>query len=96
MLIDGPVDFFNKAEYPDNSPDLYPCEDLGAIVKDRVESKMIHEPAEQRYTRETLLRNIEEVVTEMEFATELFEKLLLSYPRGLDALRLPNGGHTGY
>ena len=96
MLRDRPVDFFNKAEYPGNSPNLDPSENIGAIVKDCVESNMIHEPAQQRYTRETLLRNMEEVVTEMEFATGLFEKLLLSYTSRLDVLRLPNGGHTGY
>ena len=94
MLREGPIDFFSKSEYPGNSPDLNPCEDVGAIVKDRVEGKMVHERGQGRYSRETLVRNIREVLIEMEFSTDLFEKLLLAYPRRIEAVREANGGHT--
>ena len=43
MLRDGPVDFFSKTEYTGNSPDLNPCEDIRAIVKDRMQTRMVHE-----------------------------------------------------
>ena len=29
ILRDGPFDFFEKTQYPGNSPDLNACEDLG-------------------------------------------------------------------
>ena len=93
LLTQGPVDFFNKSEYPGNSPDLNPCEDIGAIIKERVESQLLQEA--QR-NRETLTTVLIDVLQNLQFETDMFAKLLLSYPGRLDALRANNGGHTGF
>ena len=34
------MDFFGNNEWPGSSPDLNACENLGAIVKDRVEKRL--------------------------------------------------------
>ena len=37
------IDFFDQTEWPGNSPDLNAAEHIGAILKDKVEAKMIRE-----------------------------------------------------
>ena len=40
MLKDSQIDFFDNTQWPGNSPDLNPTENLGAIFKDSVESRL--------------------------------------------------------
>ena len=60
---------FSKSEYPGNSPDLNPCEDVGAIIKDRVEARMVPERGESNYDRETLKGVLQEVLESTEYST---------------------------
>jgi len=69
---------------------------LGEIVKDRVERLMHLEQGRGRYSKETLRRNLDLVLTELEFDQELFEDLLCSMPRRLQQVRNSNGGETEY
>ena len=34
------IDLFDTTQWSGNSPDLNPCENVGAIIKDRVEARM--------------------------------------------------------
>ncbi len=96
LLRNGPVDFFSKTEYPGNSPDLNPCEDIGAIVKDHVQAKMALEPDEAKFSIETLTATVQNVLAEMEFSTGLFEGLLLSYRKRLQEVVEADGGQIFY
>ncbi len=49
-----------------------------------------------RYSYETLKTHIEEVLKSLENRTNLFEQLLLSYPKRFEAVRQANGGQTDY
>lgn len=96
LMKDSGIDFFDRTEWPGNSPDLNAAEHLGAIMKDRVESKMIQEQGPNRYLKETLQQHLVDILSEMEFDTELFESLLRSYPSRLRAVRENNGYHTKF
>ncbi len=62
-------------------------------MKDRVEEKMLQEA---NLSTETLLQNIELVLTELEFDTNLFENLLYSLPSRFDAVKAAQGGNTDF
>ena len=94
LLRDGPIDFFEKTQYPGNSPDLNVCEDLGAILKQRVQQKISEYNGENTYSKEVLREMITSVLAEMEHSTDLFEKLLLTYPKRLTAVEEAHGGQT--
>lgn len=96
LLRRSPIDFLSKSEYPGNSPDLNPTEDLGAILKNRVEDLMLKERGVNRYSRQTLMQNLQIVLQDLESDSELFENLLLSYTDRLSAVRSANGGQTSY
>ena len=89
LLKANKIDFFGNSEWPGSSPDLNACENLGSILKKRVESKLT-----------TTNRDLETCLTralgDLEFDTELFVSLLSSYPRRLEAVRQAAGAHTKY
>ena len=43
LLMQSGIDFFNNNEWPGSSPDFNPAEDLEAIIKDRIEDRMLNE-----------------------------------------------------
>ena len=45
---------------------------------------------------ETLAKVMHDVLLNLQFEIELFEKLLLSYPQRLEVLRAGDGDHTGF
>ena len=92
--MDGLVDFFKKTYYPDSSPDLNTCEDLGALLKQRVQQNISEYNGENTYSKEVLREMITSVLAEMEHSTDLFEKLLLTYPKRLTAVEEAHGGQT--
>ena len=89
FLKDKKVDFFGNDEWPGGSPDINVCENLGAILKYRVEEH-IHT------TKEDLQTALNKVLAGMEFDCELFVSLLESYPERLKKVHLAGGGHIGY
>ena len=96
LLRDSGIEFWGNEIWPGNSPDLNAAEHLGAIIKDEVEAKMIQEEGCNRYSIETLKKNLITVLESLENRTELFESLLCSYPAGLKAIRDVGGQHTNF
>ena len=75
---------------------MNPTENLGEIVKDRVEKLMHNETGPGRYSEEILLKNLNMVLQELEFDTDLFKSLLCSMPERLKQVREAEGGHTEF
>ena len=89
LLRNNQVDFFGNDEWPGSSPDLNACENMGAIVKDRVEKRL-------SVSNDDLEAALARVLGDLEFDTELFTSLLESYPARLEAVKKAGGGHTRY
>jgi len=79
LLRESGIDFFNNSEWPGSSSDLNPAKDLGAIIKDRVEDRMLNEEGRGRYSHQTLLSNLQTILRDLEHDSELFAELLLSF-----------------
>ena len=80
--------------WPGNSPDLNPCENVGALLKDKVEKSLHRNP--DCLKKEVLKSAVIQALQSMENDTELFEKLLRSFPERIQAVRTARGGHTDY
>ncbi len=96
MLQDNDVKFLSNDIWPGNSPDLIVAEQIGRIIKEEVEKKMLSESGHSRYLEETLKMHISDVLKNMKTNTDLFETLLCSYPSRLRAVKNANGRHTDY
>jgi hypothetical protein len=96
LFQDNDVKFWGNDIWPGNSPDLNVAEHIRSIIKDEVEKKMLSEAGNNRYLEATLKMHIEDVLTNMEEDTELFETLLCTYPSRLRAVKNANGRHTSY
>ena len=90
------IPFWGNDLWPGNSPDFNPTENLGEIVKNRVEEKMHKEIAPGRYSKETLLQNLDAVLEALEYDEDLFQSLLCSMPERLRQAREAQGGHTNF
>ena len=89
VLRNNQVDFFGNDEWPGSSPDLNACENLGAILKERVEKRLAT-------SNDTLDAALTRILGDLEYDTRLFHSLLESYPARLEAVRKAGGGHTRY
>jgi hypothetical protein len=96
LLNESGIDFWGNDFWPGNSSDLNPAEHIGSIIKDEVGAKMLREDQQNRYSYNTLLNNLREVLISIENDTELFESLLLSYSDRLKAVIEAEGSHTDY
>ena len=96
LLRSNSIDFFDNSQWPGYSPDLNVCENLGAILKDRVEESLSNDPAKSRSSKDGLLEIIEEELHDMSDDTELLQTLLKSYPARLEAVKNAGGYHTKY
>ena len=94
LLIDKGIDFFGNFVRPGNSPDLNPTENLGGIVKQRVEENFFH------FGRSSALQEMKEafsvVIDELSRDPTLLQSLLKSMRRRLDAVQTSGGGYTKY
>lgn len=95
LLRSEGIDFFDATQWPGNSPDLNPCENIGAIIKDKVEAKL-HRMTAGLPIRRQLDNALHAVLREMEYERDLFEKLLRSVPDRLAAVKAARGGHTDF
>ena len=59
LLEDKEVKFWWNSIWPGNSPDMNPAEDIGAIIKDKVEELMTSEYRQNRYNHDILKTNLE-------------------------------------
>jgi hypothetical protein len=57
---------------------------------------IVADVGQNRYSYETLKTHVTEVLKSLENRTDLFEQLLLSYPKRIEAVRKANGEHTDY
>ena len=89
LLKANEIDCFGNNEWPGSSPDLNACENLGSILKGRVENRLLE-------TGGDLQQVLVSVLEELEFDDELFTSLLTSYPTRINAVREAKGGHTKY
>ena len=88
------IQFWGNDLWPGNSPDLNPTENLGEVVKNRVEEKMHKEIGPGRYSEETLLKNLNMVLGGLEHDTDLFGNLLCSMPERLRQVKDAERGPT--
>ena len=96
ILLTNGIDFFDNSQWPGSSPDLNVAENLGAIMKDKTEEALEAFPVSDRSKTAVLKQTLNAVLEEMSKDTELFEKLLKSYPRRMAAVKAANGAHTEY
>lgn len=89
LLKANGIDFFGNSEWPGSSPDLNPCEHLGAILKQRVENRIINGGGSLKVV-------LNEELETLKYDKELFGRLLASYASRLDAVQKANGGPTEY
>ena len=94
LLRNSGIDFFSSSEFPGSSPDLNVCENVGSILKDRVEERTVNYDGIPSLN--DLRREVTEVLREMEFDSQLFCDLLKSYPSRMQAVVQADGGHTKY
>jgi hypothetical protein len=66
LLEDENVKFCGNSVWPDNSPDMNPAENIGAIIKDKVEEQVAREDRRNRYTYHVLKTNPEETLKDFE------------------------------
>ena len=96
LLIANNIDFFDNSQWPGASPDLNAAENVGAILKDRTEELLLKYQPEGRCSASPLAETLHEVLTDMEDDTELFKRLLRSYPCCLAEVRKQHGRATKY
>ncbi|CAF1317657.1 unnamed protein product [Rotaria sordida] len=96
LLEDEAMKFWGYSIWPGNSPDMNPAENIGAIIKDKVEELMSSEDRQNRYNYDILKTNVENILKDLENDTDLFIDLLCSMRKRLDALKAAGGGHTNF
>ena len=96
LLINNNVDFFSNTQWPGSSPDLNVAENVGAILKDRTEEELLKHPSSDRIKPKILSSTLNKVLRSLENDTDLFERLLRSYPTRLAEVRKMNGFATKY
>ena len=73
---------------------MNPAENIGAIIKDKVEELMTSEDRRNRYSYDVLKTNLESTLKYLQDDTDLFINLLYSMRKRFDALEATRGGHT--
>ena len=71
LLEDEDVNFWGNSIWPGNSPDMNPAENVGAIIKDKVEELIGNEDHCDRYNYDELKTNLENMLQDLEDDTEL-------------------------
>ena len=89
LLKENEEDFFGNNEWPGSFPDLNPCENLGAIVKDRGEQCV-------QNAKNELIFALTSVLEGMEFDHICLCLCWESYPARFEAVRLANCVHAKY
>ena len=72
LLQDEGVKFWGHLICPGKSPDMNPPENIGAIIKDKVEELIVSEDCQNRYSYNVVETNIENALRNVEDDTEFF------------------------
>jgi hypothetical protein len=72
------------------------AENIGAIIKDKVEGLMTSEDCRDRYNYDVLKTNLENTLKDLEDDTDLFIDLLCFMRKRFDALEAAREGHTRF
>ena len=75
---------------------MNPAENIGAIIKDKVEELMANEDCQIRYNYDVLKGNLENTLEDLKNDTDLFIDLLCSMRNRFDALKAARGSHTNF
>ena len=84
---------FDNSQWPGNSPDLNPTENLGAIIKDRVEQRMM---ASLTHSLDEMRGFFSGVMNELSDDATLLQTLLKSMKQRIEAVVASGGGPTRY
>ena len=96
LLEDENVNIWGNSIWPGNNPHMNPAENVGTIIKDKVEELMANEDRRDRYNYNALTTNLENTLQDLEDDTDLFSDLLCSMRKRLDTLKAADGGHTKF
>ena len=96
LLEDEGVNLWGNSIWPRYSPDMNPVENIGAIIKDKVEELMTNEDRQNRYDYDVHKSNLENTLEDLENDTDLFIDLLCSMRNRFYALKTARGGHTNF
>ena len=96
LLEDEEVKFWGNSIWPGNNLDMNPAENIGAIIKDKVEELMASEDRQNRYNHDILKTNLENTLKDLENDTDLFIDLLYATRKRFDVLKAAVGGHTNF
>lgn len=66
------VDFFDKSLWPGSSPDIILAENIGAIMKDRIEVSLMPFEEQERSKPTILRKTLNTVLEDLSDDTELF------------------------
>ena len=96
LLRESGIDFFDNSEWPGNSPDLNPAENVGAILKDRVEATLDRRRSKSPVAMKQLRAIVGKCCRALAKDKPLFKRLLKSFLKRRKAVLLAKGGHTDY
>ena len=96
LLEDEDVSFWGNSIWLGNSPDMNPAENIGAIIKEKVEELTTSEDRRERDDYDGLKTNVENTSRDLEDDADLFINLLRSMRERFDALKAASGGHTSF
>ena len=79
-----------------NGQTTIPTENIGNFLKDHVDSLMSKKEDKNRMNLGNLSSHVHNALKDLESEAELFENLLRSMERRLEAVKQARGGHTEY
>ncbi len=88
--------FWGNSIWPGNIPDMKPAENIGAIIKNKVEEQMTSEDRRNRYNYDVFKTNIENTLKDLEDDTDLAIDLLCSTRKRFNTLKAAQGGHSNF
>ncbi len=89
LLKNNGINFLGNSVWPGSTPDLDHCEQLGEILKQIVENRIINGGGSFQVV-------LNEELETLKSDKELFGRLLASCPSRLDPVKKANDGHTKY
>ncbi|CAF1253854.1 unnamed protein product [Didymodactylos carnosus] len=96
ILEDEDVNFWGNSIWPGNDPDMNPAENIGAIIKDKVEELMTSEDHRDRHNYDVFKTNLENTLKDLEDDADLFIDLLRFMRKRFGALEAAREGHTRF